>query len=282
MRAFVILALFVLSSLSAGAKVVDYIAAVVNGEPILYSEIVKFAKENGINNLRLARDKLIEKKILLTEAKKEGIEVSDEEIEKALKDLMERMGFKSEEEFKEALSKEGLSLEDVKEKLKEQLMVAKLIARKVKSKVSVSELDVKRYCQTEEEGAEREVYYIFTRSDEKAQKALELLKEGVPFEQVARELSDDKVSAEQGGYIGRVKRGTLVKELDEAVWSIAPGSYKLVKSDKGNFIVYVRSEESPSCDEERAREELFMKKFDEALKRYIDELKRKASVKVYM
>ena len=264
------------------SKVVDYIAAVVNGQPVLYSEIVEFAKENGINDLRVARDRVIEKKILLTEAEKEGLKVSDEELNRALEDLIKRSGFKSKKEFEEALKKEGLSIEDVKERLREQLLIAKLIAKEVKSKVEVSPVEVEKYCRKIESKPVREVYYIYTKSRSTAEKALSLLKEGVPFEKVARELSEDRATAERGGYIGKVSKGMLVKPLDQAVWSLKPGEYELVRTDSGFFIVYVKGEEQGKCDREKIRQELYMRKFSKALKEYTEKLKREASVKVYM
>jgi len=264
------------------AKVVDYVAAVVNGEPILYSEVVKFAKENGIPDLRVARDKLIEKKILLTTAKEKGITVSDQEVERAIGDFVKRSGFKSREEFLKALEKEGLTLDDVKEKFREQLLVAKLIAREVKSKVDVSDQEVEKFCQKVESKPVREVYYIYAKDEATAEKALSLLKQGEPFEKVARELSQDRATAEMGGYIGKVTRGMLVKPLDEAVWSLEPGQYKLVRTDKGFFIVFVKGEEKGMCDKEKIRQELYQKKFQKALADYIEKLKREASVKVYL
>ncbi|WP_457680876.1 peptidylprolyl isomerase [Thermovibrio sp.] len=278
------LALLLILSLpsTSFSKVVDYIAAVVNGEPILYSDVVKFAKENGIPNLIVARDKLIEKEILITQAKKLGITVSDKEVNEALKELMERSGFKSKKEFEEALKKEGLTLQDVKRSLREQLLIAKLIAREVKSKVKVSPQEVERLCQKVEGKPVREVYYIYAKSRERAEKALELLNQGVPFEKVARELSQDRITAQRGGYIGKVSKGMLIKPLDQAVWSLKPGSYELVRTDKGFFIVFVKREEKGKCDKEKIRQELYTKKFQKALQEYVDKLKREASVKVYM
>ncbi|RKQ63757.1 peptidyl-prolyl cis-trans isomerase C/peptidyl-prolyl cis-trans isomerase SurA [Thermovibrio guaymasensis] len=281
-RLLLYLLLIVILPTVSYSKVVDFIAAVVNGEPVLYSEVVKFAKEKGINDLRVARDRLIEKKILLTEAKKKGLKVSDRELQRALKDLIERSGFKSEKEFEEALKREGLTIKDVKEKLREQLLITKLIAKEVKSKVEVSPVEVEKYCRKVESKPVREVYYIYTTSQETAEKALSLLKEGVSFEKVARELSQDRATAERGGYIGRVTRGMLVKPLDEAIWSLKPGQYKLVRTDKGYFIVFVKSEETGKCDREKIKQEIYMRKFQKALKDYTDRLKKEASVKVYM
>ena len=276
-----VLALFILS-ISANAKIVDYIVAVVNGEPILYSELIRYAKENRIPDLRAARDSLIEKKILLTKAKEEGLTVSDREVEEALRDFMKRNGFKTEEELKRALKAEGLTLQDVKEKIREQLLVAKLIARKVKSKVKVTDLEVEKVCRKEKNFSVREVYYIFTKDKGKAEKALEVLKAGVPFEKVAKEYSEDPITAKKGGYLGEVRKGTLIKPLDIAVWSTEPGKFRLVETKNGYFIVYVKSQKSKGCDREKIRRELYMKKFQETLKAFIEEFKKKASVKVYI
>ncbi len=282
MRRFLLLLALLTIPLSAFGKVIDYIAAVVNGEPILYSDVLRFAKENRVSNLREALDRLIEREILITEAEKEGIKVSDKEVERTLKDLIKRNGFKNEEDFKKALKNEGLTLEDVKRKLREKLLIAKLIARDVKSKVEVSEGEIDRVCSQIEGKKVRDVYYIFTKSRSKAEKALSLLQEGVPFEKVARELSEDRITAKEGGHIGKVGKGMLIKPLDQAVWSIKPGSYELVRTDKGFFIVYVKAQEEGKCNREKIRQELYMKKFQEALNDFLNRLKRSASVKVYM
>ncbi len=282
MRFAVFLLFFLLATLSSQAKVVDYIAAVVNGEPILYSDIVSYARENGIPDLRVARDRLIEKEILVTQAKSEGIKVSDSEVERALKDFMKRNGIESEKELSQLLQKEGLTLDDLKEKIREQLLIAKLIARDVKSNVSVSDGEVEMVCQKEEGKPVRDVYYIYTKSRSVADKAMELLSNGVPFEKVARELSEDRETASRGGHIGKVTPGMLIKPLDQAVWSVKPGNYKLVRTSSGFYIVYVKSEEKGHCDRDKIRQQLYMMKFQKALKDYLDRLKRSASVKVYM
>jgi len=282
MKRFFLLLAFLAVPLSSFGKVVDYIAAVVNGEPILYSDVVKAAKENRTSNLREALDRLIEREILITEAKKEGIKVSDKEVQRALKELMEKNGFKDEKEFEKALKEEGLTLEEVKRKLRKQLLIAKLIAKDVKSKVEVSESEIDRVCRKIEGKKVRDVYYIFTKSRSKAERAISLLQEGVPFEKVAKELSEDRITAKEGGHIGKVGKGMLIKPLDQAVWSIKPGSYELVRTDKGFFIVYVKAQEEGRCNREKIRQELYMKKFQETLNNFLNRLKREASVKVYM
>lgn len=282
MRLLTFFLLFLLISVPAGAKVVDYIAAVVNGKPILYSEVVSYAKENGISDLKVALDRLIEKEILITQAESKGIKVSDAEVDAALKDFMKRNGIENQEQLKELLKREGLTLSDLKQKIREQLLIAKLIAREVKSKISVPQGKVDMICQKEEGKPVRDVYYLFTRNRSVAEKAMELLSNGVPFEKVAKELSENGETAVKGGHIGKVAPGMLIKPLDEAVWGIKPGSYKLVRTKEGFYVVYVKSEEKGHCDRKKVKQQLYMVEFQKALKNYLDRLKREASVKVYM
>ena len=282
MKRLLILILMLISfSASSYGKVVDYIVAVVNGQPILYSELLEYARNSRIRDLRVARDSLIEKKILLTEAEAEGLTVSDEAVKNALENFIKNSGFRSREEFEKALEKEGLTIDDVKKKLKEQLLVAKLIGRNVKSKIHVTDIEIEKVCRERQSKPIREVYYIFVKDKVKADKVMEFLNSGVPFEKVAKEYSEDRATAEKGGYIGKVTKGVLIKPLDIAVWSTNPGNYKLVQGKNGYYIVYVKSEKVEGCDRNRIREELYTQKFQKALKEYVDSLKAKASVKVY-
>jgi parvulin-like peptidyl-prolyl isomerase len=274
--------LTVFFTLGAKAEIVDYIVAVVNGSPILYSELLEYAKNNRIRDLRKARDSMIERKILVMEAEKKGITVSEEELKSAILDLIKRGNYSSEEAFKESLQKEGISMEDVKRELKEQLLMAKLIAREVKSKVEVTDIDVKKACKAKGSLARRQVYYIYTKSREKIEKVLSALKSGARFEDLAKTYSEDPTTAGRGGYIGSLPKGSLIKPLDSVVWSLKPGTYKMVELRRGYYVVYVKSEEVVGCNEEEVRRKLFMEKFQKRLNDYIEELKKRASVKVYL
>ncbi len=282
MRVLALLLFFLLTTVSAYSKIVDYIAAVVNGQPILYSEVVNYARQNGIPNLKVALDRLIEREILITQAQSEGIKVTDSELNTALEQFMKSNGIKSKKQLEEILKKEGLTLNDLKEKLREQLLIAKLIARDVKSKITIPQGKIDLICQKEEGKPVRDVYYLFTKNRSIAEKAMELLSNGVPFEKVVKEFSEDTETAVKGGHVGKVTPGMLIKPLDKAVWSIKPGTYKLVRTADGFYIVYVKSEEKGHCNRKKIEEQLYMIEFQKALKNYLDKLKREASVKVYM
>ena len=280
LTALVFLLLFPLVHLKA--EIVDYIVAVVNDDPILYSELKEYAKDNGIPDLKTALNSLIEKKILLTEAKSEEIKVSEKEVNSALKSLMISNGFNSEEEFIKALKKEGLTLEEVKEKIKEQILISKLIGKNVRSKVRISDLEVEKACRTKRDNVLREVYYIFVTSPEKLKEVESLLASRKPFEEIAKKFSEDPFTAKRGGYVGKVERGMLIEPIDSTVWSMKPGEYKVVKGNNGYYVVFVKGEEIKGCNKDEVKKELYMKRFREALKDYIESIKKRASIKIYL
>ncbi len=83
---------------------------------------------------------------------------------------------------------------------------------------------------------------------EKIEEAYELIKAGEPFEEIARDFSDDPRSAEQGGDIGWIMRGFLEASLDSAIFSLPIGEMsKVIRGKRGFYIFLVeeRKEDAP-------------------------------------
>ena len=120
----------------------DRIIAVVNDDIITSSEL-KTADTKVFQSTSLSF--LIEKKLQLQAAKKKGISVSNAEVDEAVNDIKKMNRFTSDEEMNAALLKEGISVEDYKREIREQLIIMKLVNREVKAKISVSDKDVESY-----------------------------------------------------------------------------------------------------------------------------------------
>lgn len=58
---------------------------------------------------------------------------------------------------------------------------------------------------------------------ERAQTALRLLQQGVPFEQLARDSSDDRETARQGGVLPFITGGMILRPLEEVAYRLTPG-----------------------------------------------------------
>ncbi|KAJ5526863.1 Peptidyl-prolyl cis-trans isomerase pin4 [Penicillium frequentans] len=84
--------------------------------------------------------------------------------------------------------------------------------------------------------------HILCEKHAKKEEALEKLRNGVKFDEVAREFSEDK--ARQGGSLGWKVRGSLDAAFEKAAYDLEPSStgnpkYAEVKSGHGYHIIMV-------------------------------------------
>lgn len=137
---------------SCSAKVVERIAARVNNEVIFQSELEDYVRSvraqtglegQGEEVKKKVLDQLIEEKILLQQAEKEKIEVSEDEVKTALQNIGDK--FPTKEEFNKELRKQGLTVAELQDNLRKQLKILRLIEKNVKRKIQVTAKDVKEY-----------------------------------------------------------------------------------------------------------------------------------------
>lgn len=137
---------------TAYAKNVDRIVAKVNDDIVLQSEL----NENVSSFVSQAQlsvassemkkkilDQMIDEKILLQEAKKENIEISDDEIKTAFQNLRDK--FPTKEDFNRELRKQNLTILEVQANLVKQLKIMRLIEKNVKRKIQVSSKEIDEY-----------------------------------------------------------------------------------------------------------------------------------------
>ena len=85
---------------------------------------------------------LIEQRLILQEAKKVGVTVGMDDVNKRLEAMRSRAG--SEEQFQRRLAETALTEEKLREKIREQLLVQRIVEDKVRSSISVTPLEVSR------------------------------------------------------------------------------------------------------------------------------------------
>ena len=145
------------------ADVVDRVVAVVNNDVITLSEVNQEGKallqrvaenvspEELPDALKEARKtiigNLIDKKIMMQEAEKERVSVSDEEVDRAYIRVIEQNGL-TEEKFKEQLAAVGMNETLYRENLKVQILSSKLVNLQVRSKVIIPENKIIDYYDT--------------------------------------------------------------------------------------------------------------------------------------
>ncbi len=253
--------IFLLASLARAGEVIDSCAAVVNQDVITVSEVEEAGKpvferiklevspSQQVEALHQARKnviaKLVEKHLLLQQAEQMKISVTDAEVEAARKDILERGGV-NEEEFKAELVKMGLTEQQYRENLKEQILSSKLVGYAVRSKVVVPEEKIKAYYE-ENYMAKASGYHLLQigfafgdskqAAEKKAEEVRNLAVSGQDFQELARQRSE-LPSAADGGDIGVLKIEEMAPSMREAVTSLQPGGISPVVETPDGFIIF--------------------------------------------
>ncbi|MFQ5587948.1 MAG: peptidylprolyl isomerase [Nitrospiria bacterium] len=181
---------------------------------------------------------LIEEQLIVQEAEKRGLSVTENELEFALNDIQKRNRFPDRETFKEAVSRDHLSWAQYAENLKKQLMALKLLSREVNTTVSLDDDAVKEYYrkhpklfQLPDRVKIRQILLpIPDRADndtihrikEKAEKIYNEARSGTEFRQLVDQYSQGREKRD-GGDLGYFKKGDLAQTIDDALFSSSEG-----------------------------------------------------------
>jgi len=278
----------------------DRIIAVVNDDIITSSEL-KTADTKVFQSTSLSF--LIEKKLQLQAAKKKGVSVTNAEVDEALDDIKKMNKFTSEEEMKEALLKEGISIEDYKREITEQLIILKVVNREVKSKISVSDKDIENYYQSHKGYFKIQesvrIGYVnvpvkSSDSEEEVQKALRIittilgdLNNNVSISELKRRYSDTR-DINFVSDLGFVKKGDLMPELENPAFSLKEGEISdVIKTSTGFYIIKkieVKKTEYKSIDEvkDNIRDAVFQEKSENSYKDWLYNLKTSSYISIYI
>ena len=278
----------------------DRIIAVVNDDIITSSEL-KTADTKVFQSTSLSF--LIEKKLQLQAAKKKGVSVTNAEVDEALDDIKKMNKFTSEEEMKEALLKEGISIEDYKKEITEQLIILKVVNREVKSKISISDKDIENYYQSHKGYFKIQesvrIGYVnvpvkSSDSEEEVQKALRIittilgdLNNNVSISELKRRYSDTR-DINFVSDLGFVKKGDLMPELENPAFSLKEGEISdVIKTSTGFYIfkkIEVKKTEYKSIDEvkDNLRDAVFQEKSENSYKDWLYNLKTSSYISIYI
>lgn len=220
---FLIVSVFL--SLSASAKIVEMIAAKVNGEIITLSELENELAHSPDEQKKML-NLLIENKIILQNARKAGIEVAPAEINRCLEEAIENMkkNFPDEKAFEDALLEKQTSLAELRRQYKlrieEELIIQRYVEQEVRSKIEVNQSEIDGYFERQKE--EVRARHILLKTEEEALAVLAQIKAGADFDKLAKEKSQGP-SAQKGGDLGYFRDGDMVPEFSDAVFQMKKG-----------------------------------------------------------
>src|SRR3954468_17554541 len=165
---------------------------------------------------------LISFKWIQGEAEAMKVSVKDSEVQKSFSD-QKKQSFPKDADYKKFLSTSGQTEQDILQRVKLDLLSNKIRDKVVKGKDAVSDAAIAdfynknkaRFAQPEK----RDLRVVLTKDKDTAQKAYDELKSGESWTKVAKKYSIDDTSKASGGKLPAQAKGTLDKELDDAVFS---------------------------------------------------------------
>ena len=255
------------------------IVAVVNDEVITQAELhralapvyLQMQASLGPEDLAKKMDEvqrqilqqLIDERLMLQEAKSpRPVEVSKGkigtppviqaepgEVDEMLKEAQAR--FSGPEEFQEALQEQGLAIDDLKARFRDQIIIQKLIGREIRSRLAVSPSEVTAYYESHQPDfitpQAVQVATILIRPKDnldvsraygQAQEIRKQLGAGADFYDLAKRYSDG-FNSQMGGRIGFLEKGKNRKEIDSVLFDLKAGQVSPIIKTPGGFHVFL-------------------------------------------
>jgi len=261
-----------IASGAGGAVVIDRVVAVVNDEVITMSDLYREkAKRTDVKDEKLVLEDMIDRKLQMAAAKRNGMDVSAQELSEAIADIKKRNNL-GERQFEEALAKEGLTVEQYGSDLREQMTLSRLFNKYVRSGVAVDEQEARSYYErnagqfalpeevrvrlllvkTPPQATADQVEAARIRADE----LRERLRQGEDLIGLIRQYSDSP-TAKQDGDLGFIPRGHAIPEIEEASRLLKPGEYAgPFRTEEGYLIIRVEEIRTPAMPFEKVKDEI--------------------------
>ena len=276
----------------------DKVVAVVNDEIITQKDLdgfisfmrVQLAREYSAVKLEQKIDsmkqdlleRLIEDRLILQEARKGNINIDKSRIKGKVAEL--KKAHDTEGEFQSFLSQQGVTEADLEQKLKDQMMTYEIIEAKIKNKIAIKPSDITDYYNNNLDqfvvAEQREFVSIVVEDKDLADKVSQSLKSGKAVDAAAAEL-EVKVNT-----FTAKKGGELKKEIEDVVFAMNVDDVSDgVKIDNA-FYVFKLIKIIPGYKQQLIEAQaginrlLFDKKLQENMVDWLNELKKKAYIKI--
>jgi peptidyl-prolyl cis-trans isomerase SurA len=310
--------LLILFALGPGyllAEITNRIVATVNSDIITLHDLntsIKKLTGSSAKDLQLKNEKefyeirraildnLVNEKIKEQQIIKLGIKVTAKDVEEAIERVKKENNF-TQEELIYSLKQEGVSLKEYKDKIEKEIERFRLVNYEVKSKIVITEEEIKKYYQThskeytEVSKVRLERIFLKVRSpNDKEEIArvkslgveiLQRLQQGHDFSEMAKIYSQGPAGPE-GGNLGWVKVSQLEPTLREKITKLLVGEYADLDLVPSGFQIIKLAEEKKGGLKpfEEIRDAIYSKLFKEKVeKRYaawLNKLRKESFIKV--
>jgi peptidyl-prolyl cis-trans isomerase SurA len=268
------------------------------------------AKEHEKDMLR----DLIDQQLLLQKAADLGIS-ADTELVKRLDELRKQMHADSMEDVEKAAQSQGISFEDFKQNMKNNILTQRVIGQEVGGHITVSSQEIQQYYDQHKTDMQRpeqvrlsEILIttqttavknekgetqlpetpsaeVVAQAQAKANQVYAMLKKGDKFDEVAKKFSNGP-TAGIGGDLEYFKPGTLSKDLETQVFGLKAGEFtEPIRTNQGFVILKVTEHQGGGVPqfkevEPQIQEQLYLVKLQPALRDYLTKLREEAFIDI--
>jgi peptidyl-prolyl cis-trans isomerase SurA len=293
-------------------QLVDRIVAVVNGQPILHSEVQAKAANNLVSvsfhpakESSSAYEKSLQDEInfmlILAKSEELKINVSDSEVEREIDAMLSRRS-QNRDMLMAALRQSGIEYEDYKLDFRDQLILRQFQGAVIRPRVKMTDRDVQTYFSkktgSQDKDSSLNIRQIFFQVPSgsaveivEAKMALarsvhQKLAAGMNFVEAVKLYSDAPGARENGGLMEGVRASQLSKEMRRGLKGLKEKSYSFpIKSAAGIHLLFLESKVLADNEEfERSKKqlenELFMLEAAKQTQKWLTEYRQKSDVRI--
>jgi len=275
----------------------DGIVAVVNNDVITQKDLddfinfmrmqmhTQFTEEEIERRISLMLpdliSRLIEDRLILQAAYREDIIIDQIRIEARIEQIKKQ--YSTEADFENALAVQGSTLADIELKIKEQLLMFKIIDREIESKIVVTPQEVTDYYNahsTEFKKPGQRLVRFLIIEDSMVKDVESLIAKNKDLDTIAESLSLEVTD------LGWVDSSQVRKEIAEIVFKSEVGKLStLLNSEDKNYVLEVKAIKPPQEQslfevQEVINRILFEKKMKEAMVEWLEKLRSEAYIEI--
>lgn len=242
---------------------------------------------------------MIEERLLVQKAVELGM-TADTDVIKYLDRVRKENNLPSIEALEQEMRRQGINPPEFRKRIKEQSQKEQVLGREVYYRIQVSTEEIKTFYEANREKFDRpeqvrlqEILIASNGKDpseveqrrKKAEEALEKARGGELFGDLVAQYSEGP-TAKQAGDLGFFRRGMLLKEIEEMVFSLRRGQITDIVEGQGGFRIFKVIEKNTAgiqpldVVKDQIRNKLVEDKAAPAVVKYMEKLRRQSYIRL--
>jgi peptidyl-prolyl cis-trans isomerase SurA len=307
-RLFVLIPLLSLVPSGARAEIIERVVAKVNGQIITLSEFqqrqiaaaqaAKVDPDNvgpflRQNNARILQD-AIDDILIMQKAEDSGIQAPSQWVDESIDGIRKENNLTSDEQFQEALQREGLTLSELRKNIEKGVVRRILMEREIRPKIEATEAETRAEYErlkptefTKPPTVSLQEILVSEQAGgiDLARQIVERAKAGEDFAALAKAYSSAPSRA-HGGDVGQLAQGEMNPDLEKVAFALPVGGVSSPLPVEGGYrVIKVTAKTSGSITpyetaKDKVRDELMNARFEKAYDAYVQDLRKNASVEL--